>query len=137
MAGRRCSSCGLLCSVEVEILSTDLNVDSDGCVNGTVEMVMDSSCCGDEVAQADVELNPPEAGPYVPEECKCKADERNLEIEEKGDNEVTDEYVGKGKRPKHFYIAQIPVEVACTTCGKVREFTMTGKAQASEFENMN
>ena len=137
MAGRRCPSCNLLCSVEQgepELTSEELNVDSrtqEGSVTADVRVVLNSACCGDEIAEANLQYE---------KDVELKHDhntkqfgEPSYELEITAEN--NDRFEGKGRGQRHFYGADIEAKIKCS-CGW--ETTCEGSVdeQASSFEEL-
>ena len=161
MAGRRCSSCNKMCSVELSDPEFDLNVTNDGSggaeISGTVELRLESSCCSEEVATASVEVDGTieadqfehlETCDYWGEPDK-EGGERELKDADVGFDtsdesaepddwyEGTDPKTGKPysmRYQRHYYGANVTVGVVCDSCGASATFEERVGEQASSFE---
>lgn len=132
----RCQSCNLLCSVEQEELYPEFDVDDEGVVTGSLELQLNSACCGDTVATAESEI---EIDTGLEHKKGCETAEVSVEATA----DVTDWYQTKDRHgkpiksiryQKHFYGADVSVQVKCESCGAEAEGNEQVGEQASFFD---
>ncbi len=133
--GWRCSSCNLLCSVELaEPETDDLSLDGDT-ITGSIRLLLESACCGEEVADSeeDVEIS-------IDHDCPENANgkkELDFELTECS-AAATDRFDGDAKAKmryrRHFYGADITATIHCNHCGGDEEVSGMVECQASGFE---
>jgi hypothetical protein len=123
--------------VELAQPEAGFDVDDQGVVSGSLELQLDSACCSDPVATAylDVELD---TGLQHKDGCK----EPNVLLDSES-AEPTDWYQAKDRHgkpiksmryQKHFYGADISVQVRCESCGAETSGDEQVGEQASYFE---
>lgn len=146
MAGRRCEGCGKMCSVEVEAQNgAELDVADTGILSVSVDLVLNSACCGYEVATATAEGD--EVFEFEHTAPEGAGDDWDCDGEltaEEVSTEATDWYEGKNAKTgkaypmryqKHYYGADVNVLVECSGCGASQEVSTTVGEQASGFED--
>jgi len=152
---RRCSQCNLLCGVEqAEPEGADeLEVHDGGPgtgeaqVTGDIRLVLTSACCGDEIAEAQAEVDETvvvehKVGcPFAAREVADDEDspeEATYSIEVSG--EATDWSEGTSKSARYnktFYGADISGTVTCDECDGHGSIEVRVGEQASYFDELN
>ena len=162
---RICSGCNKFASIEAEIESCDLEVQNDGnggaTITGTVEMILNSQCCGMEVARASIDADHDIAAEAFTHGAECDARSGHIfedDDDEDGwladvqfsidaDAEAGERYQDKDRNGKpirnfryqrKFYTADVTGTVSCDGCDA--EYSMEGftvEEQASGFEDSN
>lgn len=151
---RRCSQCNLLCSVEQaepeggDELEVHDAGDGSAQVTGEIRLVLNSGCCGDEVAEANAEVDETFAVEHK-DDCPFRAgleapldgaDPETAEYEVDASAEATDWSEGTSKNPRYrktFYGAEVSGTVTCSECEGKAEFSVTVGEQASYFDELN
>jgi hypothetical protein len=104
-------------------------------ITGTVHIYLTSECCGDELKEANFDLEQ-ELEVTRAEGCTCDLTELDAEVDTA---EITDRNEKKTTRPryqKRFFGAQVNVTVSCS-CGKTKEsFDWQGDIQASAMDEL-
>lgn len=124
----RCSSCNLLCAVDPQVDSVDVNIDEEALsVEVSAEISLLSQCCSDTVGSATgegtFEVN-------IEHDDGCEGGE--WEVDENG-YEETDWYTGKGRGMRHYYGASVTFRVHCSECDAEDEQTVDVGEMASAF----
>jgi len=102
----------------------------EGEITGTVRLVQTCADCGDELAEANLDISEPFDFEHKSDDCD---DELALK-DESAEND--DRYEGKGRYAKHFYVANITATIHCGKCGAEMPFETSVEEQASFFESL-
>jgi hypothetical protein len=118
-------------------LDNDLEVDEDGNVTGQIRIVRNSECCGDEMKEANFEIDwSPDAEDALKLE-EHKGEGHSLSVDQ-GDPEGTEE--GGGRYAKSFFGAQIDFSIRCECqpegAEPLVEYTWSDKIAASEMDDL-
>lgn len=138
---RRCSSCGKACSLE---MSEDFDVNPDlqageedadkpteiG-ISFDCEIMMQSACCSDDVASAQVEASGDVTIEHGPD---CVLEDRDYSAA--ADCTPVEERTG-GRYGKTTRGVEAVITVTCTVCSATEDVTLTATEAASAFENIN
>jgi len=125
---RMCPSCNKFCGIEQgEPEMDDAEVDKEdgtdaGQVAVTGRLILLSTCCGEEVASANVDVQ-------MDFTHKCPVEKITATLTA----DLTDRMEGKGRGMRTFYGAEVTAEVVCE-CGWTEMLTETVEEQASYFE---
>lgn len=142
----RCPGCNKFAGLEMQEPEVEsVNVERTDCgnsdptvtVTASVRIVRTSSCCGDEMKSADLELEG---------ECTIadghEGEGHDLEAEEEGCDSIDGEGDGKGRPSRYsktFYGASVEVAIMCT-CGdepvEVGRVTLSDRIAASAMEDL-
>jgi hypothetical protein len=124
-----------LCGVEQqepEVIDENLEVAKDeGYITAEIRLILASSCCGDEIAEANLTIE--EHVDLEHEHDTKKFGTLNFELELTAEN--VDRFEGKGRYAKHFYGADITATVTCT-CGWKTSIDTAVEEQASSFDSL-
>lgn len=137
--GRRCPSCNKFPPVEQG--DPELNIDIEdvdgksGRITGDIRLVLNSGCCGDEIAESNQEV-PDEATFEHPVSSDDEKHEVTIESESA---DATDRYEGRKGAPiryqKHYYGADVTVDLKCK-CGWTGQVTFKVEEAASAFDDL-
>jgi hypothetical protein len=112
---------------ELNVNGVDAGGEVSSIVTGDVRLVLNSTCCGDEMAEANVDF---EITVPHPED----GDKHQLEVvEEEATN--YDRLEGKGRRAPHYYGADVTLKLKCS-CGWEGTVTEKVEEQASAFYDL-
>ena len=136
----KCPSCNKFAPVEQG--DPELNLDLEetekgGRVTGDVRLVLNSGCCGDEMAEANLDV-PDDDG--VEFEHPLTSDDGKHEVEIHDESaDAEDRYDGKPGTPsrykRHYYGASVTLTLKCK-CGWTKEVSFSVEEQASAFDSL-
>lgn len=143
MGAPMCPSCSKFCSLEQDddVDMGEVQIDSDsGEVTGNIRLVLKSQCCGEEIREANVEISDCQ-WEHTCEEGKISKDwnegDEQFEIEDSS-GEVSDRYTeGPIRYAKHYWGADLTIEVKCNKCGESHTLETRVEEQGSCFEDLN
>jgi len=134
---RKCPSCNKFASIEQG--EPELNIDLEeadenkGRVTGDVRLVLNSACCGDEIAESTQDVEAEFDHPISSDDGKHEV---TIESESA---DATDRFDGKEGTPmrfrRHYYGADITVDLKCR-CGWTGQVTMKAEEVASGFDDL-
>lgn len=130
----RCSSCNKFVSLD-DSSDADvgtLEIDEEGNISGDAHIENQCGDCGQEVTEADLELEGEckEAGEHVASEQKGL---HEVSVEEEGQNR-TQRSTGKGRGCRTFYGVEVECLVSCSCGATFKSVTAKGEVQASGMD---
>lgn len=134
----KCMSCGKLCALETQEPEVELDLSGTSVV-GTVRIARNSECCGDEVKEANFDVDD-DIADHLKDHLDADGGElegHDLEIDE-GDVELTERTEGKGRGLRTFYGFKLHYSVNCSCKEEaVYEGNVEDEMQASSFDELN
>ena len=127
----RCGDCQKFVGLEFpdpELESVD--VTPSGCVTAAVRLIRACTNCGQELKEAELELE----SQAELDDVHDKADPAHL-LEATAEIEGTERTEGRARK-RSFYGAKVTVTVKCGGCDYKEEVVLEGDVQASDFEEL-